>query len=507
MSLAISARNFGPIAKGTVRLGPATIFIGPNNSGKSFFSTLIYAALWTQKDHYFPVPGRILETRRINQPIVDELAAEIAARARREKDFNADRWRPSEKESDLIKRLVHAELTAYARGVCRELERCLGAPLPELVSVRGVKAGRMEFILHEDEASWRIRITCDADDDSETRNEPNIDIPKIPSMRRLIRHINRLTRYEQLVLDIDLFAEQDRNVRAIELGKSLALRAFMGVREFLFQAFPTGRYYLPAARSGIMQSHKALAAMFVGSAPLVGLRRMEFPQISGIVTDFIIHLLGMDPLPAARRRASSRWGEDKSSKRVEDIALFIEREVLHGRIVTRKAEEPYPEIFYRSGRLEVPMVRISSMISELAPVVLYLRHVLSKGDYLIIEEPEAHLHPVGQREVARALAGLSSAVSLTITTHSDYFLSEINNILRQSVLSDGSGPFHLHPDAVAAYLFRPDPSSGTVIERLEVTLAEGIPDEEFARVAESIYNEATELEYRILEAGEPRDVD
>ena len=46
----------------------------------------------------------------------------------------------------------------------------------------------------------------------------------------------------------------------------------------------------------------------------------------------------------------------------------------------------------------------SSMVSELAPVVLYLRHVVQPGDLLIIEEPESHLHPAMQVEFTRQLA-------------------------------------------------------------------------------------------------------
>ncbi|MHB1811725.1 MAG: AAA family ATPase [Thermoplasmataceae archaeon] len=38
----ISFKNFGPIRDCTIRTSPLTIFIGPNNAGKSYFSALIY---------------------------------------------------------------------------------------------------------------------------------------------------------------------------------------------------------------------------------------------------------------------------------------------------------------------------------------------------------------------------------------------------------------------------------------------------------------------------------
>ena len=67
----------------------------------------------------------------------------------------------------------------------------------------------------------------------------------------------------------------------------------------------------------------------------------------------------------------------------------------------------------------------SSMVSELAPVVLYLRHLVQPGNVLIIEEPESHLHPAAQVEFTRQLAKLVQAgYRVIITTHSEWILEE-----------------------------------------------------------------------------------
>ena len=44
-NLEIGIKNFGPISEGNVSLKPLTIFIGPNNSGKSYTAMLIYSVL------------------------------------------------------------------------------------------------------------------------------------------------------------------------------------------------------------------------------------------------------------------------------------------------------------------------------------------------------------------------------------------------------------------------------------------------------------------------------
>ena len=85
----------------------------------------------------------------------------------------------------------------------------------------------------------------------------------------------------------------------------------------------------------------------------------------------------------------------------------------------------YPQFFYKPDGWEnaLPLMNTSSMVSELAPVVLYLRHVVQPGETLIIEEPETHLHPAMQVEFTRQIAALVHAgVRVIVTTHSDWVL-------------------------------------------------------------------------------------
>jgi predicted ATPase len=73
------------------------------------------------------------------------------------------------------------------------------------------------------------------------------------------------------------------------------------------------------------------------------------------------------------------------------------------------------------------------MVSELAPVILFLKYLVRPGDLVILEEPESHLHPASQRQMARGIARLVNAgVRVIITTHSDYFIGQVNNLLKLS---------------------------------------------------------------------------
>ena len=141
------------------------------------------------------------------------------------------------------------------------------------------------------------------------------------------------------------------------------------------------------------------------------------------------------------------------------------------------------------------------MVSELAPVVLYLRHIVRPGDVLIIEEPEAHLHPAMQTAFARELARLvRSGIRIVMTTHSEWFLEQIGNLVRLSSLprSKRNGitgaDVALDADAVGAWLFKPSRRpQGSIVEEVELDPETGLFATDYDSVSETLYNESAAI--------------
>lgn len=76
------------------------------------------------------------------------------------------------------------------------------------------------------------------------------------------------------------------------------------------------------------------------------------------------------------------------------------------------------------GREYTPL-NVGFGISYTAPIILSLLKA-SKGDLIILENPEAHLHPRGQRIMGELIAkACSGGVQVIVETHSDHLLNGI----------------------------------------------------------------------------------
>ena len=81
-------------------------------------------------------------------------------------------------------------------------------------------------------------------------------------------------------------------------------------------------------------------------------------------------------------------------------------------------------------KIVVPLYIASSSLKSLFLVDMYINHVAGKNQILIIDEPELNLHPDNQVKFARLIARLVNAgVKVLLTTHSDYIVREINNLI------------------------------------------------------------------------------
>jgi len=300
----------------------------------------------------------------------------------------------------------------------------------------------------------------------------------------------------------------------------------------IFEEFPLSLNdvcYLPSARSGIMQSHRIIASSVMAQSTRAGLDSLEGPlTFPAMTADFLSRLIAYDSrdrisrLPEWRRRPyiagiPMRWKRREQSKGIKEVSSELEETTLEGSVSSKISKHSgYPEFFYRPIGMQenIRMNRVSSMVSELSPLVLFIRGNVCEGDTLIVEEPEAHLHPAAQTKIAIALAKLVRlGVKVVITTHSDWLLKEIGNLIREGDLAEKQGEFEtsspsaLRPRDVGAWLFHRDSlKNGSTVSEIEFDSIEGIEPSDYEDVAERLYNRSARLqdEYEELSKSESK---
>lgn len=149
------------------------------------------------------------------------------------------------------------------------------------------------------------------------------------------------------------------------------------------------------------------------------------------------------------RRQFDKLGSSEMEGKKEKTALEQTiTEILDGRVYKNKGG-----VYYYSTRGEdIPITAAASSIREMAPLSLFVDKYDLKKCSLMIEEPEAHLHPLKQRVMADVLSLMFIEGShLVVSTHSDYLLRRMNEI------------FSVHK------IYQEDPENGKILaEKLKV---------------------------------------
>lgn len=104
-------------------------------------------------------------------------------------------------------------------------------------------------------------------------------------------------------------------------------------------------------------------------------------------------------------------------------------------------------------------------ISYTLPVVVALLSA-RPGALIIIENPEAHLHPAGQSELAKLMTKVANTgVQVVVETHSDHIISGIQLACKANT---GNAAYGINKDAVSIYYFYNQADHALKIERVRI---------------------------------------
>ena len=138
----------------------------------------------------------------------------------------------------------------------------------------------------------------------------------------------------------------------------------------------------------------------------------QITPTTGMYSAFLEDMVGLNRIKPRPNTAS-------------EMILNLFRLLLEGEV--NKEETTY---VYTTNDISMPVSAAAASIREIAPLQILAKKQDVSKCAILVEEPEAHLHPLKQRMMADIIGTLShNGAFMQITTHSDYFLRRLNELI------------------------------------------------------------------------------
>jgi hypothetical protein len=416
----LTVENLGTIGHADIDIAPLTVFIGPNNTNKTWTAYSLYglvqafAQTWWQSDS---------EGIQFNVPFMDNITSTVARCV------------------DYLRRTNGADKETTSTEVKRE-ELIANVTFPFRVSL--LPTGLQQLL------ALRGQIPPSA---IATLEVPERDL--LFDADAMIVTLRRLPQAKEIALQYLKNGKPTENYRHIIQSDDPPLLTNVLTHFVRILAFGSGGtcLALPAERI----SHVSWPRHFMFQPPGSGSGPSPASLFSRPVSDFTGYLeqtsFVRGPLPSR----SSQVG----------LAELLEERILAGKVGFKGETMPRSlEFAYRDGQ-SIRIHAASSLVKSLAALDLYLSGSITNRDFLVIDEPEMNAHPAAILAISELIAMLvNCGARVVITTHSPYIVDHLKNLVEASQIKNpearsriarrlrlGTEQAFLSPDKVAVYLF------------------------------------------------------
>ncbi|OAD20217.1 hypothetical protein THIOM_004097 [Candidatus Thiomargarita nelsonii] len=448
--------QLGLISKGEINLNGFTLLCGPNNTGKTYAMYSLYGLLNKNFEVHF------------------EFVPDILRQLAKKNVYQVD---------------LRDIMAQHFDSMIRQIEDSFQKRLPRLFSV-----GESEF------SNTKIKLTFDRDAllqgaiDNEWKTKLSLGKEK-----DWFLYIEKAANQTMLTLSL----------RETDIPQEILI-AFISshIVKLIFSNISRRCFLLPAERSGLNLFFKELSSIrnrLLHQAqkdhlnPMAVLQDIMESRYAEPISDYLEFLNNLDAVKKHKGQFCATAEE-------------IQKKILKGQYEVDEHGDVY-FLPYQSGQKKMQLHFTSSTVKTFFGLVFYLNHLAQKGDCLMIDEPELNLHPENQRTIVRILVALVNAgLKVIVSTHSDYFVRELNNLIlfhrefRQSAelkKKYGYAPTDaLDSRQISAYLF-----DHKKITPLKFIPDEGIIAETFDNVIRSLNQSSHDIYYTIQEELEEQESD
>ncbi len=422
MGWRLKVSGYGKIESAEIETAPLTLFVGDNNSGKSYLLSLLWG--------------------------IRNLGMEIL--------FTGGSEPASEAEDRLLCWVREQVKATGEQGRCTarvsEIGRELQAALQERINRNKDRFVKAIFNSQDVELD-ELQITL--------TGLENVSLEF--KWQKLFRRIYlSLSQTDGKVIRLEL-SEEERETGILEDDKYQFI--ISNVMDLVLAHDNSGlesEIYFPAARTGFMLTkdvvNKAGRRVAFNAA-------MEQETMVPFVRP-VNHFLDVINDLTSHNEVNHKFAE---------VIRYLEKGMADG--IVEMSSLPNKEVRYTPNgkNTGMPLRTVSAVVTELTPLILILKHQ-KYVDALFYEEPEMCLHPQLQQKMARVLCQLTNAgVQMNVTTHSDIILQHINNMIRLSEREDReeicrhlgySDRDLLRPEEVRVYQLTAEAGAKTKVEEL-----------------------------------------
>lgn len=374
--------DFGKIGHCELELKPMMMFVGDNNSGKSYLMSLLWGLSTYRRKLLVTITPEVMETP-LYKECVHYLTQTIDS-------IEMDSVMPEEwcnKFWALLNCCIEQNKNSFVSDIFNK-EMTIGKL--ELSFV-----GRNDLPISFSKEKF-ISTNSLKEDETETNMILRISINKQRFLGLILDSLLNIEKYIEYIL-----------IMLIQYWENFFLRQ-------------TEVAFLPSSRTGFVLSKNLLTNnMYENSFNRFPnmVREEDSSYFTKPVVSFLklLNVIGV--------------GESKNQN-MKELAEFIEQEILYGKVEVRK---PMGTSFlYKPEGQEdaYQMYLTSAVVTEITPLYLLFKYYDGMSR-IFIEEPEMCMHPQLQTAIARILIRMYNAgISVMATTHSDIIIQHINNMIR-----------------------------------------------------------------------------
>lgn len=391
MELLFGVSDFGKIKHAEIMLGDFTLFVGDNNSGKTFMMQLMYGVLEELQQTIYTLLG-------------------IEERGNLELVYGTEWFKAVESE---INRFLSENKKKIIGGIFH----------------KDIEIGELYFRLVNVDEIYVCEIAAREVD--EIRREEDIVKKVMKTVVNIyVADVNGAKRRRKAGLTFDNQPDMD-DIKMVLTSQIWNMA--LGSKN----VFDVKSLFLPASRTGLQLLSKyffaerdRMAVREIGNYDFVDEDGEVHNEVNenelGLtmpVYDFLQFLLRYN-------QRSHMYEENK------ELISFIEHHLIDGQVKHLGDEIYYHPDALTDGQEDIPLYLASSLVNEITPIIKALSgHYNYK--YIFYDEVETCLHPLKQGEMARLIMRLvNSGKRMIVSTHSDTMAGKLNNLLLLSFSED-----------------------------------------------------------------------